>query len=252
MYKKRKYAEASSSTRRPWPMRRWKSSRKTKYKDAGTMSLPRRFHGMGRGSPLASELPATLIYSDRIVANPGVGATDIYTFRLNSLFDPDYSYTGHQPRGFDQLALLYHRYRVNAVKVEIVPDPSTPSDSTPQMWWTFLVGDETPVLTMSNYELEEHPERVAPVYSAGSNRSKMNATTTPKFQWYCRLKDIYDVKDLKDDHDSSAAVGSNPTRNCYGSLVTAGKPAVDPATCEFQVTITYYSTFYRPRYVVSS
>jgi hypothetical protein len=41
----------------------------------------------------------------------GPGFLD-YVLRLNSLFDPDFSGGGHQPKGFDQLAVLYNRYRV--------------------------------------------------------------------------------------------------------------------------------------------
>lgn len=39
-----------------------------------------------------------------------------YQFNLNSLYDPDATGTGHQPYGFDQLATMYGRYRVYAVK----------------------------------------------------------------------------------------------------------------------------------------
>lgn len=35
-----------------------------------------------------------------------------YRFRLNSLYDPDFSGIGHQPYGYDQLTPLYNRYRV--------------------------------------------------------------------------------------------------------------------------------------------
>lgn len=41
-----------------------------------------------------------------------VAGPTAYRFRLNSLYDPDFSGTGHQPYGFDQLSPLYNRYRV--------------------------------------------------------------------------------------------------------------------------------------------
>lgn len=41
-------------------------------------------------------------------------ATGQYQFRLNSLFDPNLSGVGHQPYSYDNLALLYNRYRVIA------------------------------------------------------------------------------------------------------------------------------------------
>lgn len=48
-------------------------------------------------------------YSTNITTNAVTGQ---YVFNLNSLFDPDRTGIGHQPYGFDNLALLYNRYRV--------------------------------------------------------------------------------------------------------------------------------------------
>lgn len=42
-----------------------------------------------------------------------------YAFRLNSLFDPNFTGVGHQPRGFDQMAALYANYCVYKVQVQI-------------------------------------------------------------------------------------------------------------------------------------
>lgn len=47
-------------------------------------------------------------YSTTISTNAG----GQYVFNLNSLWDPDRTGIGHQPYGFDNLALLYNRYRV--------------------------------------------------------------------------------------------------------------------------------------------
>ncbi len=40
-----------------------------------------------------------------------------YQFRLNSIFDPDYTSTGHQPLGYDQYAAFFNRYRVDSALV---------------------------------------------------------------------------------------------------------------------------------------
>lgn len=42
-----------------------------------------------------------------------------WKFRMNSLFDPDLTYTGHQPLGFDQWKTFYNRYRVYKVAYRI-------------------------------------------------------------------------------------------------------------------------------------
>jgi hypothetical protein len=43
----------------------------------------------------------------------------VYTYRLNSLYDPDETGTGNQPLGFDELMALYGNYRVESVKVTV-------------------------------------------------------------------------------------------------------------------------------------
>jgi hypothetical protein len=70
----------------------------------------RGYTSFGRSMPVAQRLRTTLRYSERIVGT-GLPALD-YQFNLNSLFDPNFTGTGHQPKGFDQLSALYGRYRV--------------------------------------------------------------------------------------------------------------------------------------------
>jgi len=42
-----------------------------------------------------------------------------YAIRLNSLFDPEFTAVGHQPRGFDQMAAMMKRYCVYKVDVQV-------------------------------------------------------------------------------------------------------------------------------------
>jgi hypothetical protein len=64
-------------------------------------------------------------------AGPG---TFTYQFSLNSLFDPNTTGTGHQPRGFDQIKTLYNRYRVYGVSYRV----TGVLDSIPTNQATFL------------------------------------------------------------------------------------------------------------------
>lgn len=48
----------------------------------------------------------------------GVCSTS-HDFRLNGLYDPDITLTGHQPYGFDQISTAYNRYCVYGVSIQI-------------------------------------------------------------------------------------------------------------------------------------
>lgn len=43
-----------------------------------------------------------------------------YQYRLNSIYDPNYTGVGHQPLGHDELATLYNRYRVVGCSYKVV------------------------------------------------------------------------------------------------------------------------------------
>lgn len=62
-----------------------------------------------------------LRYSTNITGATTAGAiTSTYVFRANDLFDPDFTSTGHQPMGFDQLILWYNHFCVLSAKIRIV------------------------------------------------------------------------------------------------------------------------------------
>lgn len=79
-----------------------------------------------RPLPQGGALPPTLFtkmrYSHQVIlyADNLTGRTGSeYAFRMNSLYDPDFTGTGHQPVGFDQLAAIYKIYRVYKVDIQV-------------------------------------------------------------------------------------------------------------------------------------
>lgn len=59
-----------------------------------------------------SETLVKLRYVTRVTLNPTVGVLATHSFRTGSLFDPDFTGTGHQPMGFDTYASMYNNYIV--------------------------------------------------------------------------------------------------------------------------------------------
>lgn len=69
--------------------------------------------------------PATITkrlrYSTTFALTTTSGAiTSTQVFRANDLFDPDFTGTGHQPMGFDQLMSFYNHFCVLSAKITIV------------------------------------------------------------------------------------------------------------------------------------
>lgn len=79
--------------------------------------------------PVNNQHRCVLRYSDTLLASTAVSHT--IQWRLNSLFDPDLTFAGHQPLGFDQLAALYGRYRV--LRARLMIQARLPAISSVQM-----------------------------------------------------------------------------------------------------------------------
>lgn len=70
-------------------------------------------------------IPSRYICKMKYATTVTTDATGQYIFNLNSLYDPDRTGLGHQPYGFDNLALLYNRYRVISTGYRVIMPTST-------------------------------------------------------------------------------------------------------------------------------
>lgn len=74
-----------------------------------------------RTSTIDKPIRTKLVYTDTILlTSSGSVPFNTWTFRANSVFDPDYTaVSGHQPYRFDQLAAIYGRYEVISSKIRV-------------------------------------------------------------------------------------------------------------------------------------
>lgn len=68
------------------------------------------------------------LYHERISLGDAATAPYPYVFRLNSLYDPNETGTGHQPRGYDELAAIYNSYTVLGAKWKVEAVAAQSSD----------------------------------------------------------------------------------------------------------------------------
>lgn len=254
-YRKRRYYKSKRNDYPwKWPSMTKNFQRGNGNKWAGTTMIPRTFSPYGMSSPLPDRMNVTMIYSDQIsIATTSAGVlTNYYTFRLNSIYDPNFTATGHQPRGHDELNLFYKKYIVRAAAVEVQPLYQGVSPASAQCKWTLIVNNDVLPNNISGlYDLEEHVARVSPVYQNGQSQSANGNTTSPKYTYYLRLKDFYEVQDVMDDSSAEASFGTNPGRTCNIHLVQQAIAGQD-STNLYQVTIRYYVTVYKPAAMASS
>lgn len=180
------------------------------------------------------------------------GSAGVTVFRMNSVFDPDYTYTGHQPRGFDQMALLFGKYVVHACKVE--------------MWFTpYISGDKNYVVGITLHDevlsaaaldidsIMEMPNTVVSkdVFAMG------NVNNSPSISTYCDLAKWNNRKheDLIKEDSLIATVTSNPTdvvyAHCWAQSCN-GAPVSQPIVVRAMVRLTYDVEFFEPKQPLAS
>jgi hypothetical protein len=78
-------------------------------------------------SPLPHTLHTKLKYAEHVDISGPSGAVGLYVFNASSLYDPNYTGVGHQPRGFDQIMPLYDHFVVlrSRMKVQLVNTSQT-------------------------------------------------------------------------------------------------------------------------------
>ncbi len=164
----------------------------------------------------------------------GIAGT-VQEMRLNSLYDPNATGTGHQPYGYDQWAALYGRYKVNACTVDLVfTTPGAAND----LCCSAIVqgpGGGLSLTGLSTDRLTELPMVAnATLSSAGTRQARIRRRFV--------LHEIFGVTKQQFDsnvEDYAAAVGASPVRTAVlGFVVSSYSGATDEA-CSCRCLLTY-------------
>lgn len=151
-------------------------------------------------------------------------------YRMNSIFDPDYTGVGHQPLGHDEFAYFYNRYRVLAAKIRVTFTPITanadilcglgvhPGSGGALTWQTMHEDDRWKTCLA-------HGER-------GSRTMKI----------YSSLNSVIGITRREFAHDDlyQAFFGSNPSAVVYGTWYTQNVDEATSTTIRVQTKISYY------------
>jgi len=171
--------------------------------------------------------PYQCLYKDRILA--------AQVFRLNSLFDPDLSGTGHQPLYYDQLTTVYGQYCVTAVSVFV---QGQNSQSATAIRVVFAISDQ-------NVSTETVPNLIESAYSR--NTVLAETTAGPAVRSIkippTSMAMIQGGEDIRDDPNNYTVVTTNPIDPVFGILKIDALDGITTAAAALQVTIAFDCTF---------
>lgn len=148
-------------------------------------------------------------FSDQMeLLPPASGQIATQSYRLNSLYDPDLTGTGAQPRYYDQLfssTAPYSAYCVLGakVKVKFLNDNTSPGSAG----WVAIRArsGNTPAISGVDYSaLSEMPNTKYTLINSAY------ATPFTQLQAFYNTASIIGVKDIDDDEDANAQYNANP------------------------------------------
>lgn len=188
-------------------------------------------------------LRTVLPYSDQFNLT-GATLSAVYgterAFRLNSMFDPDFTSTGHQPFGYDQITPFYARYLVDKVEVDITfSDPQGDG-----LYVGVFAKNFNDPATLTGASISQAMERPT-VFQAPLNNT---GSQTVKFR---RIFKIHELMGLtKQQYESawsqtSALVSANPSVVPYLSMAVADANASSPAlVCKATIELKMHCVFF--------
>lgn len=196
-----------------------------------------------------------LKYVDVITMDPGAAVPVYYYYRANSLFDPDLTGTGHQPRGFDQWAAVYDHYTVmsSTIRVQAVPKQTVGSTIIPCVYGVCTDDDPTWDHGTVADIIESRQSRG---WRYASNATEGSSTgKRPSITSHCDVAKFYGTtpKELLNNPRFNANTSANPTEGVY-HVIWAGPMDIsyNPSSVSMLVEIWFTATFTEPKTLPSS
>lgn len=178
-------------------------------------------------------MTATMRYSETFSQSVAVGSNFSYIYNANSLYDPNRTGVGHQPRGFDQLTPLYNRYRVDKFSYVVQFGPSG-------LDYGVCVGVVNGINTFTTIlDLAEASRSISKVVSyAGSSVSYKGKVSLHNVLG--RSREAYHIDDV------TGGTATTSPSEVIGLYLVIENPATNAGaiTAYFTVNLVYEAVFY--------
>lgn len=185
-------------------------------------------------TPLPLRLKTTMRYYDQKSMNiPAAGFYVEKNWRANGMYDPDVDVGGHQPRGFDQLALLYNHYCVVGSKITITIQSV---DNTQPILAALILTESSTTFAMT--DLMESSYCSYALIGPVNEPTKLVMTFSPKF---------FSQKNPLDEYNLAGTGTTDPAQPAYYKIGMNSPAGVDEADVITHVLIEYVAIWTEPK-----
>jgi len=164
-----------------------------------------------KGTPFPEQLNTSFSYSSNFTLASLAGTPDTHLFSTNSLYDPDVTGTGIQPRYYDTLVGAnnatqpYRSYRVytSKITVEVINVNDSIGDRGFIGIGCFPSSVTNPTTLAEMRERADYKTKYVGIYT-GRDMCKFSRSMSNKI--------IFGIKDMKDDEETAAIFSTSPVK----------------------------------------
>lgn len=176
------------------------------------------------------------------VLDPGIAGIPVNRiYRLNSLFDPNYSGAGHQPIGFDQIMPMYDHYTVIGARVKIT---ASNLDRDPQR---VILQIKDGVTTSTNIAEMMENGRTRSLMLSGSDAGGSTKNITVNYS----AKGFFGRNPMDSDKQQGN-ISSSPLEGAFLHITVAPIEADNSGKVIFTITIEYIAILTEPKQLSQS
>ncbi len=204
-------------------------------------------------SGIARKRTALLKYATEVTITGAPGANASHVFRLNSIFDPDFTGIGHQPLAHDQWALLYGRYTVVKATIKATPIRDSNTNVIPGLLRVGVQRDASvSSVPMTIAENTRYTDWVHSGLLGGGNSAGGARGDTVKQE--IDMAKFFEVKDLMDGTQDTygAEFGVNPDAGAFGVVIVSAVGGNTPGPNNYLVELEMEVVFTKPNSLTQS
>lgn len=200
-----------------------------------------------RPGPGGNSLWTTLIYSERgSLATGALGVAAGYTYRPDSIFDPNFTGVGGQPVGYDQLSEIYERYCVYMCEYKVV---FTNQNSSLDDVVGVVVTDQQPTLL-------DHERFIQNGMCEWGIANRNGDGSRIQFTGSIDLAKVHGMtrKAYMDDNNHQPLVGDNPADAAFLTLWSAHIDATTATVglVRYEIELRFHVKFFGNKFTVMS